>query len=113
MNDKPNPNRSRRSTDSRRKASQLDSAKTRSERLVAPQSENLRENLLAGRRSGRVHQGTEGGSVIVAFVRPMHDPETGREWERVFLFEVETPEEIEAAEAWVEVNYPPSKVDGQ
>ncbi|MES2175450.1 MAG: hypothetical protein V4523_16075 [Pseudomonadota bacterium] len=47
--------------------------------------------------------------MIVAFVRPMRDPDTGREWERVFLVEVETPEEIEAAEAWLEENYPPSK----
>lgn len=39
----------------------------------------------------------------------MSDPDTGREWERVFLFEVETPEDIEAAEAWLEENYPPNK----
>lgn len=43
----------------------------------------------------------------------MHDPETGREWERVFLFEVETDEDIAAAEAWLEENYPPNKEDGQ
>lgn len=51
--------------------------------------------------------------MIVAFIRPMHDPETGREWERVFLFGVDTPEDIEAAEAWLEENYPPSKEEGQ
>ncbi len=39
----------------------------------------------------------------------MQDSETGREWERVFFFEVETDEDIAAAEAWLEENYPPSK----
>lgn len=46
---------------------------------------------------------------MVAFVRPMHDPETGREWERVFLFEVESAEDIDAAEAWLEKHYPAEK----
>lgn len=39
----------------------------------------------------------------------MQDPETGREWERVFLFEVESQEDIDAAESWLEENYPPNK----
>jgi NDP-sugar pyrophosphorylase family protein len=42
----------------------------------------------------------------------MHDPDTGREWERVFLFTVDTPEDIEDAEAWLRENYPPSEEEG-
>ncbi|MFC4291361.1 hypothetical protein ACFOWX_02915 [Sphingorhabdus arenilitoris] len=68
---------------------------------------------MAGRGGGPAHKGTEGGAVIVAFVRPMHDPETGREWERVFLFEVESEDDMAAAEAWLEENYSPSKEEGQ
>jgi hypothetical protein len=43
----------------------------------------------------------------------MHDPETGREWERVFLMDVETPEDIDATEEWLEEHYPASKEDKQ
>jgi hypothetical protein len=43
----------------------------------------------------------------------MQDPETGREWERVFLFEVESAEEIDAAEAWLEEHCPDGKEGGQ
>lgn len=43
----------------------------------------------------------------------MQDPETGREWERVFLVEVESAEDIDAAEAWLEEHYPASKEGGQ
>lgn len=75
---------------------------------MAKEGQGRGEDSLARRRGGPAHQGVEGGEVIVAFVRPMQDPETGREWERVFLFEVESPEDIEAAEAWLEENYPPS-----
>jgi hypothetical protein len=39
----------------------------------------------------------------------MQDPETGRKWERAFLFGVEKPEDIAAAEAWLEEHYPESK----
>ena len=113
MNDQPPVNRPRRSSSARRKASQFDAAAARSKRPVAQKGKGRREDPLAGRGGGRVHQGPEGGTVIVAFIRPMHDPETGREWERVFLFGVDTPEDIEAAEAWLEENYPPSKEEGQ
>lgn len=113
MNDKSNPNRSRRSTDSRRKASQFDASKARSERPLAEKGQGRGKDPLAGRRSRAAHQGVEGGALIVAFVRPMQDPETGREWERVFLFEVESAEEIGAAEAWLEEHYPDGKEGGQ
>tara|TARA_R100000406_G_scaffold29621_1_gene19183 strand:- start:499 stop:630 length:132 start_codon:yes stop_codon:yes gene_type:complete len=43
----------------------------------------------------------------------MRDPETGREWERVFFFEVESDDDMAAAEAWLEENYPLSKEEGQ
>ncbi|WP_277813736.1 hypothetical protein [Erythrobacter sp. SG61-1L] len=43
----------------------------------------------------------------------MQDPETGREWERVFLFEIEAPEDIGAAEAWLQEHYPSSEEAGQ
>ena len=60
----------------------------------------------------------------------MRDPETGREWERVFFFEVEywpsnkimlqlaaehgdNSAVTKAAEAWLEENYPLSKEEGQ
>jgi hypothetical protein len=43
----------------------------------------------------------------------MQDLETGREWERVFLFGVEKPEDIAAAEAWLEEHYPAEKEGGQ
>lgn len=109
MNEKSNPNRSRRAKGSRRKTSQLHSSQTRGKEFVAEKGQGGRKNPLAGRRSGRVHQETEGGTVTVAFIQPMKDPGTGREWERVFLFEVENEEDIAAAEAWLERNYPPSK----
>lgn len=79
---------------------------------MAQEGQGGRKDSLAGRRGRTAHQGAEGGTVIVAFVRPMSDPDTGRKWERVFLFEVETPEDIEAAEEWLEENYPQSK-EGQ
>ena len=109
MNDQPAANRSRRPSRSRRKAPQFNTAKTRGKGPVAQKGQGRGKDSLAGRGGGRVRQRPEGGPVVVAFVRPMHDPETGREWERVFLFEVEAPEEIDAAEAWLEENYPPSK----
>lgn len=109
MNDEPSANRSRRPTRSRRKTSQFDAAEARSKRPVAQKGQGRGKDPLARGRGGRVHQGLKGGTVIVAFVRPMQDPETGREWERVFLFEVESEEDMAAAEAWLEENYPPSK----
>lgn len=113
MNDKPNPNRSRRPSAARRKISQLKSAEARGAESVAKKGQGRSKNLLAGRGSRAAHQGAEGGAVIVAFVRPMHDPATGREWERVFFFEVESAEDIEAAEAWLEEHYPDGKEGGQ
>lgn len=113
MNDKPPANRSRRPSGSRRKTSQFDTTKARSQRSVAEKSKGRRKDPLASGRGGRVHQALEGGTVIVAFVQPMQDPETGREWERVFLFGLETEEDMAAAEAWLEKNYPPIKEDGQ
>lgn len=109
MNDKSNPDRPRRPSGQRRKNSQLDASKARSERPLAEKGQGRGKDPLAGRRSRAAHQGVEGGTLIVAFVRPMQDPETGLEWERVFLFEVESAEEIDAAEAWVEEHYPDGK----
>jgi len=43
---------------------------------------------------------------MAAYVRPMHDPETGRAWERVFLFEINATEDFDAAEAWLDEHYP-------
>lgn len=80
---------------------------------MAQKGQGRRKDSLAGGGGGRVHQGVEGGKVIVAFVRPMHDPETGREWDRVFLFEAESAEDIEAAEAWLEKHHPDGKEGGQ
>lgn len=113
MNDKPPANRSRRPSGSRRKTSQFDASKARSKRPMAQKGKDRRKNPLAGGGGGRVHQGIEGGTVIIAFVQPMHDPETGREWERVFLFGVEKTEDIAAAEAWLEKHYPDSMEGGQ
>lgn len=113
MNDKPSADRSRWSTRSRRKASQFDASKARSKRPLAEKGQGRGKDPLGGRSSRAAHQGAEGGAVIVAFVRPMQDPETGREWERVFLVEVESAEEIDAAEAWLEEHYPASKEGGQ
>jgi len=113
MNDQYNSDRSRRTEKTRRKTSQFDAAKARSKRPVAQKGEDRRKDPLAGRGGGRVHQEIEGGTVVIAFIQPMEDPETGRNWERVFLFGVETPEDIEAAEAWLEEHYPDSKEGGQ
>ena len=80
---------------------------------MAKKSQGRSKDLLAGRGGRAAHQGAEGGAVIVAFIRPMRDPETGREWERVFLFRVESAEDIADAEAWLEEHYPAGKEDGQ
>lgn len=43
----------------------------------------------------------------------MRDPETKRDYERVFLFNVDSEDDISAAEAWVERHYPMDKEEGQ
>lgn len=45
------------------------------------------------------------------YVRRLHDLETGRTWDRVFLFDVNAPEDFEAAEAWLDEHYPLSEED--
>lgn len=80
---------------------------------MAQKGQGRRKDSLAGGGGGRVHEGIEGGTVTVAFVRTIYDPETGRERKRVFFFEVESAEDIEAAEAWLEEHYPDGKDGGQ
>ena len=109
MNDQPHPNRSRRSSATRRKASQFDPAEARIKRPMAEEGEGGCEDPLAGRGNRRFHLGLEGGTVNAVYVRRLHDSETGRTWDRVFLFPVDAPEDFEAAEAWLNEHYPLSK----
>lgn len=111
MNGKNPVNRSRRSSSAGRKTSQFDAAKARSKRPMAQKSKGGREDPLAGQRGRRVHQGAKVGTVRAVYVRRLHDLETGRTWDRVFLFDVNAPEDFEAAEAWLDEHYPLSEED--
>lgn len=76
---------------------------------MAPKGESRREDILAGRGGGQFYKELEAGTVNAVFVRRIHDLKTGRIWDRVFLFPVEGPEDFEAAEAWLNKNYPLTK----
>lgn len=109
MNDTSNPNRPRRTSTAGNKEAQFDAAEARSKRPVAEAREDWIEHLLDRRGDRRIDNAIEGGTVNAVYIRRLHDPLTGRTWDRVFLFPVDKPEDFEAAEAWLNEHYPVSE----
>lgn len=113
MNDKSNPHRSRRASSARGEASQLNAAKARGQREIPQTGQDRRERLLGGRGNRRVYPQAARGPIIAAFVVPIQNPETGREQQRVYMFEVEKPSDLVAAQASVENHHGVREEDGR